>query len=228
MNNCSYWLGEASNALLSRVMASPGTKDSPSIYLPSSSYLPPTLQFLICAPCRRRPLLPPPPARGRRRPRAPPTSAARGRAARAPLPHRAASSPSAVVPVRAPPRERRRPPSPAPAREPRALPERAIVLLLPVPTPRAATSSSSSPTSASGRAAWPAPRPSPVHLRVAPPSPVRTLVVRASLAALALLAARPCAAGRRRPPNPNVYFLVKFENMDYMSSNLFTNYVVTY
>ena len=65
-------------------------------------------------------------------------------------------------------------------------------------------------------------------LPLAPPSPVRALAVRAPRAALALLAARPCAAGRRRPPNPNVYFLVKFENMDYMSSNLFTNYVVTY
>jgi len=57
---------------------------------------------------------------------------------------------------------------------------------------------------------------------------MRALAVRAPRAALALLAARPCAAGRRRPANPNVYFLVKFENMDYMSSNLFTNYVVTY
>ena len=75
----------------------PGQK-TPPIYLPSSSAFSQHCQFLICALCRRRPLLPPPPARRRRRPRAPPTSAARGRAARAPLPHCAPSSPSAVVP----------------------------------------------------------------------------------------------------------------------------------
>ena len=76
-------------------------------------------------------------------------------------------------------------------------------------------------------------RPEPRVLRLAPPSPVRALAVRAPRAALALPLQRPAgAAGRRRRPNPlmcleislNMDYLFKFENMDY----LFRNYVVKY
>ena len=89
----------------------PGQKTPPNIS-PFFLHLPSTLgQFLICALCRRCPLLPPPPARRRRRPRAPPTSAATGRAARAPLPHRMASSPFELLPASAVVRHRRPPPA---------------------------------------------------------------------------------------------------------------------
>ena len=122
---CPGWSHDpGQKALLSRVVAAPGTKDPP-IYLPSSSAFPQHCQFLICALCRRRPLLPLPPARRCRRPRAPPTSAKRGRAARAPLPHRAASSPFELLPASAVVRHRRPPPA------------------SPVPSPSAPSSSSS-------------------------------------------------------------------------------------
>ena len=96
---CPGWSHDpGQKALLSRVVASPGTKGSsvpgrgstrdkrlPPLYLPSSSPLPQHLVvFLICVVPPSSPAPTAPPACRRRRPRAPPTSAAR-----APPPHHA-------------------------------------------------------------------------------------------------------------------------------------------
>ena len=225
---CPGWshdLGQ--KTLLSRVVASPRTKDPPNI---SSFFLrlPPTLSVLDL-----RPLPPPSPA-----PTAscsPPSSSSSA----AYLRRKRTRRPSSAAPPRGIVPERRRPRlSPSP---------RAPSSAIAGPRPRA-------PCPPRARHRPPPPHPDAVRRHVVVLLPDLRLrpgcLARASAVACAppgrpavACAHSRCTCAARRPgpagspavrcrsappPNPNVYFLVKFENMDYMSSNLFTNYVVTY